>query len=55
MSLSLIKLLEEFESLRRVVPVWRFRGIGQRADAKWNKHEKARKGVINMEERLEDC
>lgn len=44
MSLTwILKFLEE--SLRRVVPVWRELGIGQRADAKWNKHENARKGV----------
>ena len=28
-----------------MVPVWRSRGIGQRADAKCNKHENAMKGV----------
>lgn len=38
---------QEFESLRRVEPVWRELGIGQRADAKWNKHENARKSVTN--------
>lgn len=46
MSLNVIS--KEFESLRRVVPVWRELGIGQRADAKWNKYENARKGVINQ-------
>lgn len=49
MSLNVIlKWSQEFESLRRVVPVWRELGIGQRADAKWNKHENARKGVIDL-------
>ena len=39
---------QEFKSLRRVVPVWRELGIGHRAEAKWNKHENARKAAVNL-------
>jgi hypothetical protein len=33
---------EDSKSLRKVLPVWREFGIGQMADAKWNKHENVR-------------